>query len=1559
MMEKSDKIIRFLKSIHIENIDDFDMDFEMIGRNRFNPKQFDMIILKDTPWKYYLLREFQDAVVSISYPYSLRFSYRKRPVAEDIIELFGEWYQTLYRIPHHFHLVIKKEYLIAIDFKNEEEKTKYAAIVNDFKDFLKFINYEFVIVSTVGETKYSLDEDKVKIENSVDNNRKDLLDDVTPIKPEIEIKIEKKNEDNQSNKKENTIEEVLKSDNIVNDLKEENNAQVDKIEEVPPVDINIKKDSLESFNTQEPNNANEEIDKDISDDGLDGSVTIAQIQKANDELTKEVEERFLALMRENYVVMQKERERARLNKKGGYVFFETIDSINEESGSVDFNGKMFSIEEKDFGKGHIRETIGVHDNIGGAIYVSIYQNKTFTPEVVKSLKNGSNLRVRGVAYRDEFTHQLLVKGHYIDPLPNDNIEHELAETPRVELHLHSKMSSMDGINTMEDYCNYAKALGHNAIAITDHAVVQGYPEAQAAAKKTGIKMLYGCEFYMVDEKQEYIKNPCKTQLNKATYVVLDLETTGLSSKYDRIIEFGAVKVEHGIQTSSLDILINPGVRIPDKIVEITDITNEMVANEPSIEEVMPQILEYLKDAILVTHNANFDFSFLQETLKRLGKPILENPVVDTLALSRYLFPESRKHTLGSLCRNMEVKYDEESAHRADYDAMVLNEVWQPMIVLLNKKFPNITHEQLMTLETPKEMLMHIRPNHVIVFAKNKDGLKDLYKLVSFAHVDYLAEVPKIPRRLLQEHRTNLLIGSACFNGEIFNIARYYNDERLKSAMQFYDYVEIQPLANYSHLINMRDLTEDELLVYINDIVRCADEINKPVVATGDVHYLRKEDKIFRDVYISAKGLGGAPHPLNPYSRTKLSYKFANPDQHYRSTDEMLECMSFLGEEKAYEIVVTNSNAIANQIEEIIPVPNDHLYTPKIDNCENILKDMCFNKAKELYGDPLPEFIENRLNTELNGIINGGYSVIYYIAHRLVKKSNEDGFIVGSRGSVGSSFVATMSGITEVNPLPPHYRCPHCRHLEWTSETMPEYKSGYDLPDKKCPICGENMVHDGQNIPFETFLGFHAEKVPDIDLNFPADYQAKAHNYTKVLLGAENVFRAGTIAGVEDKTAFGFARGFIERSGVDPDSVSRAKIAYLASGCIGTKRTTGQHPGGIVVVPNDHDVYDFTPVQYPADDKDAAWKTTHFDFHSIHDTILKLDLLGHVDPMALKMMCELTGVAIKDIPMNDKKVLSLFSSPKALNMENDYSEAKTGALAIPEFGTEFVRGILEDTRPKTFNDLVIISGLSHGTDVWNGNAETLIKNGQATLQEVIGCRDDIMTYLISMGLPSEDSFFIMEDVRKGRGLKEKYVELMKANKVPQYYIDSCNLIKYMFPKGHAVAYVTMAIRVGYFKIYYPLEFYATFFSVRSKQYDIKPMLAGREGIIARLEELKNKRNNVGGEKLSNKEAEQLKTLNIALEMVQRGFKFANIDLYRSDATKFVVDRERKSLIPPFDVLDNLGENNAVTVIEARQSGEFYSIEDLQRRTKLSQKNIDDLRDLGVLDGLNENDQLTLF
>ena len=1464
-------MIRFLNSIDLDNVDDFDLEFESILRNRFDRNRWDMVIVKQIPWQYDLLKQFIEALKNIKYPYALKFTYKTKPNASEIINLLDYWYKDLYRFPHTL-AVREEEGDVIIAYATESEKQQYEPIIADFRSFLDFLNYNFEVIE--------------KIE---------------PVEEEP----------------------IISKKEMKKIVKEATDLATESIEE----------------------KSDEELEEQI-------------VQIANEEYQKEAEQAandVLKIMRKNLATMQKERERARLNRRGNYIPVDSIDEIVDRSASYDFNGKVFGVETREFG-GVTNVTVGIIDEKDETINISYKENKTLTSSLTQALTRNTNVRVRGAARYDDFNKSISIVAHYIDLLPPDEIKKEEFEQSRVELHLHTNMSAMDGVASMQEYAQYAKKLGHKAIAITDHAVVQGYPDAQAAAKETGLKILYGCEMYMVDDKQVYVRNPSPIPLYKANYVVLDLETTGLNSYYDRIMEFGAVRVEHGIVTASIDLLINPERPIPPKIVKLTNITNEMLKNKPTIEEAIDKIIEFIGDAIIVTHNAAFDMSFIQDTLERLGRPKLQNPTIDTLALSRYLFPDSKAHRLGVLCKQFDVFYDSNAAHRADYDANVLNEVWQPMIAMLTKKNHELTHADLANLETPRELLKHIRPSHVTILVKNLAGLKSLFELVSLSHTEYLADVPKIPRFEIEKRRENLLIGSACFEGEVFQTALYYNKKILTNSLKFYDYIEIQPPENYSYLVNMGDLNEEEVITHLRDIIECADSINKMVVATGDVHYVLPKDKIFRDILIDAPGLKNTRHPYNPYRRDDLE-PFDNPSQHFRTTQEMLDCMSFLGDEKAKEIVITNTNIVADQIESIVPLPNDKLYPPVLANSPEYLTEYCFNEAHRRYGENLPKLIEDRLNVELNAIISNNYSVIYRIAHELVKRTREDHYIVGSRGSVGSSFVATMANITEVNPLPPHYLCPDCKYIEWTSETMPQYRSGFDLPEKHCPNCGALLTSDGQNIPFETFLGFKGDKTPDIDLNFPSDYQAIAHNHTKDLLGAKNVFRAGTISKIEDKTAFGIARGYLDRRHIDLDNYPRSKISYLASGIVGVKRTTGQHPGGIVVVPADRDVNEFTPVQYPADEIDSSWLTTHFDFHKMDETLLKLDLLGHVDPRALKMMCDLTHMDVESIPLGDKKVLSLFNSPKELHLVNDYQRSTTGAMGLPEFGTVTGRRILEKAHPTTFNDLVVISGLSHGRGVWQGNAEDLIDDGIATLQEVIGCRDDIMTYLIEKNLPNKVAFSIMEDVRKGRGLKQEYVEIMRANKIPQFYIDSCNLIKYMFPKGHAVAYVTMAVRVGYFKLYYPLEYYATFFTLRCDAYDIAVMIKGREKIIDRLEELKVKSRS--REKLTVKEDAQMRTLEVALEMVQRGFTFSNIDLQKSDATNFIIDYDNKALIPPFITIDGLGENNAITVIEARKDGPFLSKEDLLRRTKLTSTNVEVLSSMGVLDDLSETDQLSLF
>jgi len=1450
----SEKIERFLKSIGIENLEDYDLEFDLCAWNSIDRKLFDMVIVKDRPWSYPLLKRFQEGLNTITtYRYSLSFSYKQSPTVDDAIKLFYEWFYDIYHIESDIHIeASNKPNTIRFVFQTEDDKNKYKNELKDFKDFLNFLYYSFYVETQVNE------------------------------------KAEKR----------------VKQEHIVNEV----------------------------------------------------------VQEINIEHAKEVEEtedNLIAIMKENSKIAARERELAKRNHRGNYLPVDCLDVVDANTGNIDIDLYVFDLEYSAFNKARPRIVFYLNDNNGSAITSTFYMSGVEEAGVRKDYI-GKKVRLRGYPYIDDYTKNLVIKGHFIDLIEQDVIEREECELPRVELHCHTKMSSMDAVNNMSDYCNYASKLGMKAIAITDHGVVQGYPEAQEAAKKTGMKMLYGCELYMVNDIPDYIKNPSKTPLKDAKYVVLDLETSGLSCRKDKIIEFGAVRIENGTETGRIDILINPEIKISSFTTNLTKITNDMVRNCPTIEEVFPRILDFIGDAIIIAHNAEFDIPFLNEKSIELGYGPLANPSIDTLWISRWLFPQNKSHRLGALCKRLEVNYSKSDAHRADYDAGVTAECWNIILNMLTKDGKITNHEDLGSLSVSKEMLTHMFPYHVVALAKDMEGVKQLFKLVSYSHVDYFANVPKIPKSILNENRSHLILGSACFNGEVFEIAHTKSLQKLKETLPFYDYIEIQPIRNYSHVVNMHSVSDKEyLLEFIKDIVNCADELNIPICATGDVHYLSKKEKIFRDVYImAAEGVGKVKHPLNGGSARSDLPPFENPDQEFLSTNEMLNEMSFLGKEKAFEIVCKNTNDIADQCEILVPVPNNHLYTPTMENSDTKLTELCYQTAKEWYGDPIPEEIKQRLDKELNGIISNGYSVIYWIAHILVQNAENDGHMIGSRGSVGSSFVATMAHVTEVNPLPPHYRCPKCKHLEWTKETYPNIKSGFDLPDKVCPICGEKLIHDGQDIPFETFLGFNADKTPDIDLNIPSDYQATTHLQTQKIFGVKNCFRAGTIETVAKKTAMSYAMDYFELQGFNINDVTRAKIAYIANGCIDVKRTTGQHPGGIVVIPNENEVYDFTPIQYPADEDGSDWKTTHFDFHSIHDTVLKLDLLGHVDPMALEMMSNLTGLKIRDIPLNDPKVLSIFSSPDALKLERNYLKEKTGALAIPEFGTNFVRGMLEQTQPKSVSDLIIISGLSHGTDVYLGNAEELIKKGVTDLRGVIGCRDDIMVYLIDKGLPSSMAFKIMEDVRKGKKVKPEYEIEMKAHNVPQYYIDSCNKIKYMFPKGHATAYVTMALRVGYFKVYYPMEFYTTFFSLRSKQYDIETMIKGEKAIIDKLEEFANKEKNK--QKLSTKEEQIEKTLEVALEMYQRGFIFGNIDLYKSNSTKFIIDHEEHLILPPFNVIDGLGDAAAESVVIARKDGEFKSIEDLSSRTQLNKTNIEKLTDLGVISlPKTDHDQLNLF
>ena len=1432
---------RFLTSIGIENVDRFDLDFDIVTRNSYNRNQIDMLIVKDTPWTYELLEEFQNHLETVKYPYSIKFSYTKKPNASDATKLFGDWHYSHCRFNSNLKLIGIAN-VITVYYDNEEEKTKNEQVFKDYASFLDFLNYNF----------------------------------------KIEHKILEKNQE-------------------------------------------IPKQIVE-----------EKVEKEMSEDE---ERTLKAFQSSVTEMRHELEK--------NPYANQSWKDRIPYKK------VEDISSLNEDSTNVEIEGQLYGIEKPKIirnGKTMLTCGLGKGDN---AISLKLLENDNLSPDVLESLKNESWARVKGYVSRD-YRGNLTIDVRSLEVIEGPSLRTDNEDEKRVELHLHTKMSAMDGVTSTENYFKLAKNMGHKAVAVTDHGVVQSFPEAQSIQRKTGVKALYGVEFYMVNDELPFALNPVDIPLNKATYVVFDLETTGLSTRYDKITEFGGIRFENGQIVKTLQLLVNPERKIPQAVVEKTHITDEMVKDKPTIEQCIDQILEFMDGAILVSHNITFDYGFIAETLKKMGREPFIKPAIDTLSLSRYLFPEASAHRLGNLSRNLGMDdYNDEEAHRADYDAKILNEVWLAMLHRLQKVHgQDMLHSDLSKIKSTNAMLKHMRPAHVTALAKNEAGVKDIFELVSLSHIDYLADVPKIPKREIDRLRSNLLIGSACQNGEIFEIERTRSKEDLLEAMKWYDYIEVQPADNYINLINRGQVANiEQVKAYIADIVECADSLGKMVVATGDVHYANPEDKVSRDIYIAAKAVGGKFHPLHLRDAS-----LPNPDQHYRTTREMLDAFYFLGPAKAKEIVVTNTNKIADSIELMEPI-HEKLEKPEIPNSDTMLIEACFDKARQLYGDEIPEDIVARLNKELEGINGNGYSVTYYIAHEIIRRANEDGYMVGSRGSVGSSLAAFLYDVTEVNPLAPHYRCPKCRHFEYSDD--PNCYSGSDLPEKKCPVCGAKMIHDGQEIPFETFLGFHAEKVPDIDLNFPSDYQAKAHNLTKEIFGEHNVFRAGTISTVADKTAFGYVRNYFEAKGVDPSSIPGERIAYMASHCTEVKRTTGQHPGGIVVLPKGRSIYEFTPIQYPADDKEADWFTTHLDYHAALDAqLLKLDLLGHVDPLALRLMSLMTGVDVKTIPLNDKKVISLFTSTKALNLSENYLKTKIGSSGLPEYGTETCRDILLKAKPKTFAEVVAVAGLAHGTNVWQHNQEDLIRNGTMDLHNCVAARDDIMRYLIAHKVASEVAFDTMEKVRKGKKIPEKYLPILREAGVPEYYIEACNKIKYLYPKAHAVAYATMAVRVGYFKVYYPLEFYAVWFSARCDAYDIYTMLGGFEKTKERYDQLTRLLND-RTQKVVKKDQDIHDMLEVCIEMFERGFKFGNIDLYKSDATKFICDKENGALIPPFIVIDGLGEAAANSVVEARNNGEFKSKEDLLKRTKLNGTNVEDLDRLGVLNGLGESDQMSLF
>lgn len=1229
-----------------------------------------------------------------------------------------------------------------------------------------------------------------------------------------------------------------------------------------------------------------------------------------------------------------------------------ISAIQIEENDVIIEGYIFSVDYFESSKSNFKIiTIKITDYVD-SIYAKLFsKDSSEFGSLKKKITTGIWVKVRGYTKNDLYSKDLVLNVRDINLIePKEEIIKDEALVKRVELHTHTHMSQMDSVVSAKDLIKRAKKWGHKAIAITDHNGLQALPDAYHEAKD--IKVIYGVEATLIDDSIDIIFRPNNSSLEDNTYVVFDFETTGFNAGGgDSIIEVGAVKLQNGEIIDRFSCLINPGRELPAKITEITGITNKDLKDKPSEEEVIRIFMEWTKDLPMVAHNAKFDASFLKMAYQKYNLGEYTNPLIDTLELSRVLDPSWGRHGLSQLVKRYEIPFDEDSHHRGDYDAEATALIFHKMIKKLTDK--NIdTLNKINNLVSKEDLHKIGNAYHVTLLAKNNIGLKNLFKIVSLTNTKYFYKTPRILRSEIESNREGLLIGSGCSNGELFNLARSKSSDELTNIVAFYDYIEVQPISVYNHLIQIGDFgSSEELKEHIKKLIKLGKDNEKLVVATGDVHQLEKRDKIYREIIINQKVPGGGRHPL---ARTNIT---SIPFTHLMTTNEMLEEFNFIDKELANEIVVTNTNIIADMIDNV-QVIKDKLYSPKMENADSIIKDIVYQTSKEIYGDPLPLIIEERLTKELNGIIGGGFDVIYLIAEKLVKKSNNDGYLVGSRGSVGSSLVAFMLGITEVNALPAHYICNKCKQSIFEIDGEPlgsKYPSGYDLPDKIC-VCGNKMNKEGQDMPFATFLGFKADKVPDIDLNFSGEYQAKAHDYTKVLFGEHNVFRAGTIGTVADKTAFGFVKGFMEEKNVN---FRLAEVERLALGCTGVKRTTGQHPGGIIVVPDYMDIFDFSPYQNPADDTTSKWFTTHFDFHAIHDNILKLDILGHDDPTVLKMLQDISGINILDIPFDDKEVLSIFSSPNALDITKDDIMCETGTLGIPEYGTKFVIKMLEETRPQTFAELVKVSGLSHGTDVWTGNAQNLIHNNTCEFKDVIGCRDDIMVYLSYNGLEPQDAFKIMEFVRKGKPTSDPegwipFENLMKEKKIVDWYIDSCRKIQYMFPKAHATAYVMMATRVAWFKVHMPIHYYSAYFSIRCSDFDIDTMIKGYKTIKDKVIEITNK-----GYDATQKETSILDTLMIAMEMCARGFKFGSIDLYKSDSRNFIIDTDNKTLIPPFRSIDGLGDTVATNIVEERQKSDFISIEDLQKRSKLSTTLIDKLRVMGVLQDLPESSQLSLF
>ena len=1205
-----------------------------------------------------------------------------------------------------------------------------------------------------------------------------------------------------------------------------------------------------------------------------------------------------------------------------------ISTIKTPRSKVIFLGEVFSFTKEANRTGDkFNITFGIFDG-NASIYVKQFSVlPEDASEFADKIKTGMAVAVHGYVKPERNDDELYMTYTDIAVISKQS-RTDNAPKKRVELHLHTNMSAMDALIAPDVAVKTAKKWGHPAVAITDHGNVQGFPEAMIASEKADMKVIYGMEAYFVNDTASAVYGNYGGNFSDE-FIVFDIETTGLSALNCKITEIGAVKIKNGEILERYNTFVNPECPIPEEITKLTSITDEMVADARTIDEVLPEFLAFVGDRLMIAHNADFDTSFIRVAAKTLEIPF-SNPYLDTVGLSRFLNPELKSHKLNLLAEHY--KLGDFHHHRACDDAEMLAMIFFGMAKQLEKldikNFADLQNEMSANADP-----LQLKPYHQIILVKNQAGLKNLYRLISKSYLDYYRRNPRIPKTELEKHREGLIIGSACEAGELFcAILEDKPEHELEEIVNFYDYLEIQPICNNRFLVDEGRVADDEGLRNLNRrIVALGEKYNKPVVATCDAHFLNDEDEIYRKILLAG-----------------MKFKDADRDIHlyYRTTEEMLEEFSYLGEEKAYEVVVENTNMINDMIESVRPIPKGS-YTPNMEGAEEELQEKCWTRAKAMYGDPVPEIVSKRLEKELTSIIKNGFAVLYMIAQRLVWYSESQGYLVGSRGSVGSSFVATMAGISEVNPLPPHYYCPQCQYSQFFTDGS--VGSGFDLPDATCPKCGAKMNADGHDIPFETFLGFYGDKSPDIDLNFSGDVQGRVHKYTEELFGAENVFRAGTLGTLADKTAFGFVAKYFETKGV---SLGRSEMDRIIQNCVGVKRTTGQHPGGIIVVPREYEVYDFTPVQHPADDPHSDIVTTHFAFSYLHDTILKLDELGHDIPTKYKWLEKFSDTSVLDVPMNDKDVYELFLSTKPLGVTPEEIDTQLGTFGLPEFGTRFIQQVLLDAKPKNFADLLQISGLTHGTDVWLGNAEALIKQGTCDISKVIGCRDNIMNDLIRYGVDNALSFKIMESVRKGKGLTPEWEAEMIAHNVPDWYIWSCKKIKYMFPKAHAAAYVMSAIRLGWYKVHIPIAFYCAMFTVAPGGFDAEIVMKGRSGVVATIKDIEKR-----GKEASPKEQASVSSLQLINECMARKIRFLPVDIEKSDAYAFLP--ENGGIRMPFSALPGLGENAALNIIQARNEEKFFSVDDLRIRAKLTKSVIEILRKNKVLDHLSETDQLSFF